>query len=38
MKQKIEKKFVVFQKIAFEFGVENSHNVEQDICQWQSMC
>ena len=38
MKQKIEKKFFVFQIIAFELGVTNSHNLEQDTWRRQSMC
>ena len=38
MEQKIEKKFFVFQIIAFELGVTNSHNLEQDTCRRQSMC
>ena len=37
MEQKIEKKFFVFQIIAFELGVTNSHNLEQDTCRRQSM-
>ena len=32
MEQQIQKKFFVFQIIAFELGVENSRNLEQDIC------
>ena len=35
MEQKIQNKFSVFQIIAFELGVENSHNLEQDTCHWQ---
>ena len=38
MEQKLEKKFFVFQIIAFELGVANSRNLEQDICHRQSMC
>ena len=30
MEQKIEKIFFVFQIIAFELGVANSHNPEED--------
>ena len=32
MEQSIEKKFFVFQIIAFELGVANSCNFEQDAC------
>ena len=35
MEQKIQNKFSVFQIIAFELGVGNSHNLEQDTCHWQ---
>ena len=38
MEQKIQKMFSIFQIIAFELGVANSHNLKQDICQRQSMC
>ena len=38
MQQKIQKKFFVFQIIAFELGVANSNNLEQDICHRQWMC
>ena len=38
MKQKNQKKFLVLKIIAFESGKANSHNPEQDICHWQSMC
>ena len=38
MEQKNEKKFMVLKIIAFESGKANSHNPEQDICHWQSMC
>ena len=38
MEQEIQKKFFVFQKIAFELGVANSYNFEQYIFQQQSMC
>ena len=36
--RKRDKKFVVFEIIAFESRTRNSHNREQDICLWQSMC
>ena len=29
---------LVLKIIAFESGTRNSHNPEQDICHWQSMC
>ena len=38
MEQEIEKQFVIFQITAFELGVANSHNLEQDTCYLQSMC
>ena len=38
MEQKIEKNIFVFQIIAFELGVANSHNLEQDTCRRQLMC
>ena len=38
MEQKIEKKFSVFQIFAFELGVANSRNFEQDTCHQQPMC
>ena len=38
MEQKIEKNFFNFEIIAFELGVADSHPLEQDICDWQSMC
>ena len=38
MQQKILKKLLVLKIIAFELGTTNSHNPEQDICHWQSMC
>ena len=37
MEQKIEKNYFVCQIIAFELGVANSHNTEQDSCRRQSM-
>ena len=38
MEQKNLKKLLVLKIIAFESGTTNSHNPEQDICHWQSMC
>ena len=38
MEQKNEKKLLVLKIIAFESGKANSHNPEQDICHWISMC
>ena len=38
MEQKNEKKLLLLKIIAFESGTANSHNPEQDICHWQSMC
>ena len=38
MKIRSQKKLLVLKKIAFESGSPNSHNLEQDICHWQSMC
>ena len=38
MEQKNEKKLLVLKIIAFESGKANSHNPEQDICRWMSMC
>ena len=38
MEQKNEKQLLVLKIIAFESGKANSHNPEQDICHWQSMC
>ena len=37
MEEKNEKKFLVLKIIAFESEKTNSHNPEQDTCQWQSM-
>ena len=37
MEQKIQKKFYVFQIIAFELGVANSRSVQQDTWHWQTM-
>ena len=38
MEQKNKKKLLVLKIIAFESGKANSHNPEQDICHWMSMC
>ena len=38
MEQKNQKKLLLLKIIAFESGKANSHNPEQDICHWQSMC
>ena len=38
MEQRNQKKLLVFKIIAFESGKANSHNPEQDICHWMSMC
>ena len=38
MEQKMQKKFIVFQIIAFELGVADSHNLEQDTCHRMLMC
>ena len=38
MEQKNKKKLLLLKIIAFESGKANSHNPEQDICHWQSMC
>ena len=38
MKITSQKNLLVLKKIAFESGSPNSHNLEQDICHWQSMC
>ena len=38
MKQKNNKKLLILKIIAFELGTRNSHNLEQDICYWRSMC
>ena len=37
MEQKIQKKFFVFQIIAFELAVANCGNSEQDTCNWRSI-
>ena len=38
MKQKNRKKLLILKVIAFESGMTNSHNLEQEIFHWQSMC
>ena len=38
MEQKNLNKLLVLKILAFESGTRNSHNPEQDICHWQSMC
>ena len=38
MEQKFEKMLLVFQIVAFELGVANSHNIEQDTYHPHSMC
>ena len=38
IKQKNSRKLLVFKIITFESRTTNSHNPEQDICHWQSMC
>ena len=38
MEQKYLKKLLVFEINAFESGTRNSHNPEQDICNWHPMC
>ena len=38
MEQKNQKKLLLLKIIAFESGKANSHNPEQDICHWMSMC
>ena len=38
MKQKNRNKSLILKVIAFESGMTNSHNLEQDIFHWQSMC
>ena len=37
MKITSQKKLLVLKTIAFESGSPNSHNLERDICHWQSM-
>ena len=38
MEQKIQKNCFISQIMAFELGVANSLNPEQDTCHWQSPC
>ena len=38
MQQKMQKKFFVFRVIAYQLGVANSHNLEQDTSHRKSMC
>ena len=38
IEQKNKKKLLVLKIIAFESRTRNSHNPEQDIGHWQSMC
>ena len=38
MEQKNLEKSLLLKIIAFESETTNSHNPEQDICHWQSMC
>ena len=38
MKQNNRNKLLILKVIAFESGMTNSHNLEQDIFHWQSMC
>ena len=38
MKQKNEKKVLIFKIIAFEAWSTNSHNPDQDTCHWQPIC
>ena len=38
MKQKNRNKLLILKVIAFESGMTNSHNLEQDIFHWKSMC
>ena len=38
IEEKIEIKFFVFQILAFEVGVANSRNIEEDTCHRHSMC
>ena len=38
MEQKNQKKLLLLKIIAFESRKANSHNPEQDICHWMSMC
>ena len=38
IQQKKLKKLLLLKIIAFESGTTNSHNPEEDICHWLSMC
>ena len=38
MEQKNRKKWLVLKIISFESRKGNSHNPEQDICHWMSLC
>ena len=38
MEQKKQENLLILKIIAFESGKANSHNPENDICHWQSMC
>ena len=38
MEQENLKKILVLRRSAFESGMTNSENPEQDNCHWQSMC
>ena len=38
MEQRGPKKILVLKISAFQWGTTNSHDLEQDICHWQSMC
>ena len=38
IEQKNQKIFLVLKIIVFELETTNSHNPEQDPCDWQSMC
>ena len=38
MEEEVDKKFFVFRIIAFELGVANSHNLQQDTCHPETMC
>ena len=38
MEQKNQKKLLVLKIIVFELRKANSHNPEQHICHWMSMC
>ena len=38
LEQKIHKKVFLFQVLAFELGVANSPNIQQDTCHQQTMC